>query len=301
MKPLLSASALPALTLGALVCACNGASTQAYQSDAPASRSRPTPVAGRPYGDARGRAAEPAAPAPVSQSQSSAEAGSAYEPTPAPQDDRPGLGTEWGETRQSRVSSAPFERADGARPLSTTSFFYNDESGVRAALGSSFWERRTDGTSAARGAVTVRIVDDNGASLPTFSAGSRSYVMGHDGQRYSIRIENQTGARFEAVATVDGLDVIDGQPGSFEKRGYLVNPWSTVEIDGFRQSEEEVAAFRFGRVRDSYAARRGNDRNVGVIGVAVFQERGAVSPWTAPELGRRESADPFPGRFAPAP
>jgi hypothetical protein len=303
MKHLLSASALPALTLGALACACNGATTQTYKSDVPVSSPRPAPapLAGRAYSDARPRGAEPALPSAASRSEGSAEAGSAYEPAPAPAEERPGLGTEWGETRQSRVSSAPFERADGGRPLSTTSFFYNDESGVRAALGASFWERKTDGASAARGAVTVRIVDDNGAPLPTFAAGGRSYVMGHDGQRYSIRIENQTGARFEAVATVDGLDVIDGQPGSFEKRGYLVQPWSTVEIDGFRRSEEEVAAFRFGRVRDSYAARRGNDRNVGVIGVAVFQERGAVSPWTAPELGRRESADPFPGRFAPAP
>jgi hypothetical protein len=103
------------------------------------------------------------------------------------------------------------------------------------------------------------------------------------------------------VATVDGLDVIDGQPGSFEKRGYLVAPWSTVEIDGFRRSEDEVAAFRFGRVRDSYAAKRGSDRNVGVIGVAVFQERGSSWPWTERELRRRDSADAFPGRFAPAP
>ena len=242
------------------------------------------------------------APAPAAPGRpSAATADRAYEPTPAPREERPGLGTEWGETRDSRVSSAPFERQDWNHPVSSTSFFYNDESGVRATLGTGFWDRRTDGVSAARGAITVRVVDDRGAPLPTFSAGGRSYVMGNDGARYSIRIENQTGARFEAVTTVDGLDVIDGQPGSFEKRGYLVNPWSTVEIDGFRRSEDEVAAFRFGRVRDSYAAKRGNDRNVGVIGVAIFQERGSAYPWTQGELRRRDSADAFPGRFAPAP
>jgi hypothetical protein len=199
------------------------------------------------------------------------------------------------------VSSAPFERQDWNTPLTTTSFFYNDEAGVRAMLGSGYWDRRADGVSAARGAITIRVVDDRGAPLPTFSTGGRSYVMGNDGARYTIRIENQTGARFEAVATVDGLDVIDGQPGGFEKRGYLVAPWSTVEIDGFRRSEDEVAAFRFGRVKDSYAAKRGNDRNVGVIGVAVFQERGSSYPWTQRELERRDAADAFPGRFAPAP
>ena len=257
------------------------------------------PADAESYAPAEKSAAAP--PATASRQAAGAAADGAYRPTPAPREERPGLGTEWGETRESRVSSAPFERQDWNTPLTTTSFFYNDEAGVRAMLGSGYWDRRTDGVSAARGAITIRVVDDHGAPLPTFSTAGRSYVMGNDGARYSIRIENQTGARFEAVATVDGLDVIDGQPGSFEKRGYLVAPWSSVEIDGFRRSEDEVAAFRFGRVRDSYAAKRGNDRNVGVIGVAVFQERGSSYPWTQRELERRDSADAFPGRFAPAP
>lgn len=251
--------------------------------------------------ESRYSAQDRAAPEAPAAARGETSADGAFEPTPAPKQERPGLGTEWGETRQSRISSSPFERQDFSRPLTTTSFFYNDESGLRAQLGSSFWAQRRDGISAARGAITVRVVDDDGAPLPTFSADGRSFVLGNDGARYSIRIENRTGARFEAVATVDGLDVIDGQPGSFEKRGYLLDPWSTVDIDGFRRSEEEVAAFRFGRVRDSYAARRGSDRNVGVIGVAVFQERGSSYPWTPRELQRRDSADAFPGRFAPAP
>ena len=70
-------------------------------------------------------------------------------------------------------------------------------------LGSGYWDRRTDGISAARGAVTIRVVDASGSTLPTFSNGGRSYVMGNEGARYAIRIHNQTGARFEAVATVD--------------------------------------------------------------------------------------------------
>ncbi len=290
---------IPFAALLALSAAACGTASSAHSSETAKSSPRPgnVPAAeGSAYSDAR--EAAPAAP-PASRGEAAASSDGAYEP--APKDDRPGLGTEWGETRDSRVTSAPFERADGDRPLSATSFFYNDESGVRAALGSSFWDRRTEGVSAARGAVTVRVVDESGSPLPTFSTGGRSYVMGNDGQRYSIRIENQTGVRFEAVATVDGLDVIDGQPGSFQKRGYLVQPWSTVEIDGFRRSEDQVAAFRFGRVRDSYAAKRGSDRNVGVIGVAVFQERGSSYPWTEREQRRRDSADAFPGRFAPAP
>lgn len=282
---------LPCLAL--CVSACGKGSTEVAPRGAFDSSGAPARMAG-PADESPA-----AAPASAARSESGASADRAYQPAPEPE--RPGLGTEWGETRESRVSSAPFERQDWTRPLSTSSFFYNDEAGVRAMLGSGYWDRRTDGISAAKGAVTIRIVDESGAPLPTFSAGGRSYVMGNDGARYAIRIQNQTGARFEAITSVDGLDVIDGEPGSFEKRGYLVGPWATVEIDGFRRSQDEVAAFRFGRVRDSYAAKRGNDRNVGVIGVAVFQERGSSWPWTERELERRDSADPFPGRFAPAP
>ena len=301
---------LALVALGATACGTGAKQESAYSPDSRGAAPRagyasPTSAPASEYapGDKSASAPRPGAapPAAARAEASGASADGAYRPTPAPEKERPGLGTEWGETRESRVSSAPFERQDFSTPFSTASFSYNDESGVRAMLGSGYWQRRTDGISTARGAITIRVVDDGGSALPTFAAGGRSYVMGHDGARYSIRIENQTGARFEAVATVDGLDVLDGQPGSFEKRGYLVAPWASVEIDGFRRSDDVVAAFRFGRVRDSYAAKKGNDRNVGVIGVAVFEERGTSWPWTERELDRRNSADPFPGRFAQPP
>jgi hypothetical protein len=133
------------------------------------------------------------------------------------------------------------------------------------------------------------------------SLGARRYVVGADGERYVIQIRNHTGNRFEAVATVDGLDVIDGRPGAFEKRGYLLGRWASLEIDGFRQNLEQVAAFRFGSVRNSYAAKKGDDRNVGAIGVAFFAEQNAHYPWLQREVERRNDAEPFPARFATPP
>jgi hypothetical protein len=215
--------------------------------------------------------------------------------------ERPGLGTTWGETMTSHVSNAPFERAS-QNPFSITSIRYNDSSGVAAMLrGGSFADFRSAGIAAGNGMVTVRLTDAAGTTLPTFASSGRTLVQGEMGQRYMIEIANQTGSRFEAVVTVDGLDVIDGRAGSFAKRGYLVQPFATVQIDGFRQNMDQVAAFRFGSVRGSYAAGKGGERNVGVIGVALFSERGADRPWTAREIERRETADPFPGRFASPP
>jgi hypothetical protein len=182
------------------------------------------------------------------------------------------------------------------------SLLYNDANGVRAMTrGASLGSDGRDGIDVAGGALSVRLLDASGRALPTYDFGSRRFVVGSDGDRYVVQIQNHTGNRVEAVATVDGLDVIDGQPGSFEKRGYLLGPWATVEIDGFRQNFDQVAAFRFGSVRDSYSAKKGDDRNVGVIGVAFFAEENTRYPWLEREGERRRSADPFPGRFAQPP
>lgn len=215
---------------------------------------------------------------------------------------RPGLGTAWGETRSSHVTSAPFERDNPASPFVTVAIYYNDAEGVRAMTrGGSLAMPAQSGVEIAGGALSVRLLDAAGRPLPTYDFGSRRYVVGSDGERYVMQLRNNTGHRIEAVATVDGLDVIDGRPGSLEKRGYLLRPWATVEIDGFRQNMSEVAAFRFGAVSASYAAKKGDDRNVGVIGVAFFNERNDGVPLLDPEIERRNAADPFPGRFATPP
>jgi hypothetical protein len=222
---------------------------------------------------------------------------------PAPRE-RQGLGTEWGESRQSRVHDVTFVRADHDRPSALAQLFYNDRNGVDA-LANFHASRgpRLRGVDALDGALSVSIRDDSGDSLETLRVGDRSYVVGQAGTRYTIVLQNHTQHRFEAVATVDGLDVINGKTGTLDNRGYVVMPFATLEIDGFRQSQDAVAAFRFGAVADSYAAQTGTARNVGVIGIAFFSERGD-SFVSEQELRLRDNANPFPGsdpRFAQPP
>ena len=76
-----------------------------------------------------------------------------------------------------------------------------------------------------------------GRTLPGFAAGGRTLVVGEDGERYKIVVRNATTARFEIVASVDGLDVIDGKPADPNRRGYIVDPHDTLVIDGFRTSD----------------------------------------------------------------
>jgi len=126
------------------------------------------------------------------------------------------------------------------------------------------------------GGYSVEVVDESGRSLPAFEHRGRTYVLGALGERYLLRFRNRSGRRVEVVASVDGRDVVDGRPASFDRRGYIVAPYGEVTIDGYRTSQASVAAFRFSSVPRSYAARKGDARDVGVVGVAVFAERGPV-------------------------
>jgi hypothetical protein len=121
----------------------------------------------------------------------------------------------------------------------------------------------------------VQIVRSDGESLPTYALRDRFYVQGNAGGRYVIRITNPTPRRIEAVVSVDGLDVIDGENGDVRKRGYVVPAYGETRIEGFRTSQADVATFRFSSVSGSYAGQKGKPRNVGVIAVALFEEQPA--------------------------
>lgn len=291
MKLVLRIGALGILPLlSTAACGHHSEAAHSAASEAPAQRS-----AG--YGGSAEAAGEPA-PATAAPG-AYADKSSSY----APKDEeasRPGLGTSWGEAVSSRVSTTSFAREDDDSPDATASFFYNDEHGVAAMTRGRFVDWNESVVRLGPG-VVVSITDARGRALPAARVDSRVYTVGHDGDRYVIHVENRSGARVEAVATVDGLDVIDGEEGSFEKRGYVIAPYGSLDIEGFRESEGSVRAFRFGATNDAYASRRGKGRNVGVIGVALFRERGSVAHWTADEVDRRETADPFPNRFAPPP
>lgn len=222
---------------------------------------------------------------------------------PAEPSARPGLGTEWGETLSSRITSTAFVRADSSSPFSSSSMFYNDASGARAMANAAGTARATSGMfSISGGIVSMGLRDENGHFLSGFVSGGNNYVVGEAGTRYTIVLRNRSQLRFEVVLSVDGLDVIDGKAAAFSKRGYILDPHGELEVDGFRQSVDQVAAFRFGSVTGSYAnQKQGETRNVGLVGVAVFHERG-TDPWAwNNEVDTRHKANPFPGQFATPP
>ncbi len=124
------------------------------------------------------------------------------------------------------------------------------------------------------GLVQVDVYDRaNGSALAVHQKDGRHYIVGVPGHEYAVRVRNCTGARILVVTSVDGVNVISGDTAAPAQSGYVLDPWGSVEITGWRKSLERTAAFYFTDLGDSYAARTGRPQNVGVIGVAVFQER----------------------------
>ena len=146
----------------------------------------------------------------------------------------------------------------------------------------------------ARNLVELDVVDrDSGRTLPEYRHRGQDWIAGVPGHRYSVRLTNTTGQRVLVVLSVDGVNAVTGQTAAPSQGGYVLGPWETAEIAGWRKSLDDIAQFVFTDLPDSYAARTGRPDNVGVVGIAVFNERQPVyapPPPVAMGEARRERA-----------
>lgn len=126
--------------------------------------------------------------------------------------------------------------------------------------------------------VEVTVEDQNGNPLRGCVHQGQVYVAGAKDQRYQVRVRNTTGSSLLVVVTVDGRNVNTGKPGSWADSGHVLAPHAQWVFTGWRTSDDEVAAFRLGAKQDSYSAQMGSPEHVGVIGVAVFEEKQPERP-----------------------
>jgi len=155
--------------------------------------------------------------------------------------------------------------------------------------------------------VDVTVIDrDTGLTLSTHPRDGKLYVAGTPGHRYAVRLYNHTSARVLTVLSVDGVNAITGQNANPSQSGYVLEPWQSTEVDGWRKDMSEIAQFNFTALENSYAARTGRPNNVGVIGVAVFREKPPVWRERDDKISMREaeaqprSADSAAAAAAPA-
>jgi len=120
----------------------------------------------------------------------------------------------------------------------------------------------------------VEIYDRTAArTLPVYQSGGHWFVAGRPGNEYRITIRNRERGDLLAVVSVDGVNVVSGETAAASQGGYVIASGGTLAIDGWRKSLQQVAAFYFSNLDDSYAARTGRPDNVGVIGVALFRRK----------------------------
>jgi hypothetical protein len=125
------------------------------------------------------------------------------------------------------------------------------------------------------------IVD--GRPLQEFGHEGKTYFPAEVGKEFALRVIVPYGRRFEAVTSVDGLDVLTGKLASTTNSGYVIT--NSADIRGFRLNDDEVARFEFLPKGGSYAKLTSRPANVGVIGLVLFAE------YQRPVLSRRRFED----------
>lgn len=182
-------------------------------------------------------------------------------------------------------------------PDAVESFHYNDEVGAKTmveVLGGSK-TKRSGLFPVAGERLKVGLVRYSGA-YPHYDVNGKRIVIGENGNHYEVRLENRTKKRMEVVLSVDGLNVLTGKAANPSQHGFILEPKQTYDVDGFRKDSMNVSSFVFGSVARSQANAKGGASNVGVIGLAVFEEDEArVKAELLKEQQARGGANAFPG------
>lgn len=129
--------------------------------------------------------------------------------------------------------------------------------------------------------LAVDIISDERGVLNKYTAGPRgqstrrSYVIAHDGDRYSVRVRNRSSERIGIVIAVDGRNIISGKKSHLkpQERMYILGPYQSAEYEGWRTSKNRVNRFYFTGMSDSYSAAWGDHSAIGVIAVAAYKSR----------------------------
>lgn len=173
------------------------------------------------------------------------------------------LGTKWGDEIDSHVTEVQLKRKSDS-PLAETIVQYADKN---------YKGKTVNAISIAAGKVSFSVVDDRGNRIPMYRVGQSYYLSGREGQSYQLQYDNNTAKTFEVVASVDGVDVIDGSEASRSNSGYVLHAHDSLKIEGFRKSESAVASFTFSKPKDAYAANseNGSIQNAGVIGTVLYE------------------------------
>lgn len=181
------------------------------------------------------------------------------------------LSTKWGESIQSEVQKVEAIRLS-KQPYEIAAIHYQD--GEPSNNSQKIKWANLD-------PINLSVLTESKKIIPLYQIKNNQYSLyGKENERYIIYLNNTDRQKtYEVVVTVDGLDVISGKAASYQNRGYLLRTGEELFIEGFRKSDQQVAAFRFGSPDEGYVnfSTQGDKKDIGVIYVAVFEVKESTS------------------------
>jgi len=130
--------------------------------------------------------------------------------------------------------------------------------------------------------IEIEIVSDNGDRFSIYPVTQlhlkneyRSYVEAINGENYSLNIRNHSNQRMGLIIAVDGRNIISGKKSKLKhsENMYILGAYETQSYAGWRTSSRDIHRFYFTEFEDSYAHAFEDDSAMGVIAVAVYEEK----------------------------
>lgn len=129
--------------------------------------------------------------------------------------------------------------------------------------------------------VDIDIVDDRGHVLNRYSVSTqkahikRAYLEATKNKHYQLRIRNNSNKRVGLVIAVDGRNILTGGKSYLKnnERMYVLGPYETSYYKGWRTNKNQINRFYFTTANNSYSNAWGDKSAMGVIAVAVFDEK----------------------------
>lgn len=153
---------------------------------------------------------------------------------------------------------------------------------MAAALATTMLTAASHAATPSKSQVDGRLVDVqvlvDGWPAPLFErpgAWDRNYFQAFRGKNYSLVLTNQTNQRVGVLVAVDGLNVVNGQRSSMSNHEsmYVLDPYESATIQGWRTSLHDVRRFVFVDEERSYASRTDQaNGDMGWIRVLSFRE-----------------------------
>lgn len=129
--------------------------------------------------------------------------------------------------------------------------------------------------------VTIDFIEDSGRRLNQYVTESekpgieRRYLEARKGARYQIRVRNHSDRRIGLVIAVDGRNILTGKKSwlRHNEKMYILDPYETSTYRGWRTAKNQINRFYFTSAADSYAEAFNDQTAMGVIAIAVFEEK----------------------------